>query len=102
MNFRKVSKEFHLDYDKLEDRPSLPQQNGAASAGNAPGNSTAGNGASSATNGPPLPNAPPQPQPTGPSPVMQFGGGGSGPGTASIVIFCQPTGGPFRTVKTSR
>jgi len=78
-NWRKVSKEFHLDYDKLEDRPSLPQQNGAATAGNAPGNSTAGTGASSATNGPPLPNAPPQPQPTGPSPVMQFGGGGSGP-----------------------
>merc|ERR1719351_138879 len=78
-NWRKVSKEFHLDYDKLEDRPSLPQQNGAATAGNAPGNSTAGTGASSATNGPPLPNAPPQSQPTGPSPVMQFGGGGSGP-----------------------
>ena len=38
-NFRKVSKEFHLDYDKLEDRPSLPSQNGAATSGNAPGNS---------------------------------------------------------------
>ena len=33
-NYRKVSKEFHLDYDKLEDRPSLPQQNGTAPAGN--------------------------------------------------------------------
>ena len=86
-NFRKVSKEFHLDYDKLEDRPSLPQQNGAATAGNAPGNSTAGTGASSATNGPPLPNAPPQPQPTGPSPVMQFGGGGSGPGMTGFVTY---------------
>ena len=86
-NFRKVSKEFHLDYDKLEDRPSLPQQNGAATAGNAPGNSTAGTGASSATNGPPLPNAPPQPQPTGPSPVMQFGGGGSGPGMSGFVTY---------------
>ena len=41
-NFRKVSKEFHLDYDKLEDRPSLPSQNGAATSGNAPGNSRYG------------------------------------------------------------
>ena len=54
---------------------------------------SAGNGSSSAANGPPLPNAPPPPpQPTGPSPVMQFGGGGSGPGKGlglfSIRKFC--------------
>jgi len=30
-NWRKVSKEFHLDYDKLEDRPSLPT---SSSSGN--------------------------------------------------------------------
>ena len=34
--WRKVSKDFHLDYDKLEDRPSLPQNpvpgSGAAGA----------------------------------------------------------------------
>jgi len=30
-NWRKVSKEFHLDYDKLEDRPSLPTSSSSGS-----------------------------------------------------------------------
>ena len=36
-NYRKVPKEFHLDYDKLEDRPSLPTNlTGAQHAGGVP------------------------------------------------------------------
>ena len=33
LNFRKVPKEFHLDYDKLEDRPSLPTNLAATAQG---------------------------------------------------------------------
>lgn len=37
LNYRKVPKEFHLDYDKLEDRPSLPTNlTGAQHAGGVP------------------------------------------------------------------
>jgi len=45
-NWRKVSKEFHLDYDKLEDRPSLPT-NLSSSSGNVAsgGNGVTGVGA---------------------------------------------------------
>eukprot|EP00096_Caligus_rogercresseyi_P012784 TRINITY_DN5469_c0_g1_i1.p1 TRINITY_DN5469_c0_g1~~TRINITY_DN5469_c0_g1_i1.p1 ORF type:complete len:515 (-),score=154.59 TRINITY_DN5469_c0_g1_i1:310-1854(-) len=44
-NWRKVPKDFHLDYDKLEDRPSLPTNLAAAAAG----------GGSSASSGSPAP-----------------------------------------------
>lgn len=49
--FRKVPKEFHLDYDKLEDRPSLPQTligGGGTSAGSSGVLTTGGGGANNA------------------------------------------------------
>jgi len=42
VNWRKVPKEFHLDYDKLEDRPSLPSS--LTGTGPSPANSHPGTG----------------------------------------------------------
>jgi hypothetical protein len=59
-----VPKDFHLDYDKLEDRPSLPSNGVNAAA--IPGGPS---------NGPPPPPPPPlNGPPPSQSPVMQLGG----------------------------
>lgn len=76
--WRKVPKEFHLDYDKLEDRPSLPS---SLTGGGGPAGSGAGQpGSQSSVGGPghqpgpvsgsPSPLAPPPPQPSGGSSAL--------------------------------
>ena len=62
--WRKVPKEFHLDYDKLEDRPSLPTSlTGGGPAGSGAGQP--GSQSSGGVSGSPAPLAPPPPQPSG-------------------------------------
>ena len=80
--WRKVPKEFHLDYDKLEDRPSLPS---SLTGGGGPAGSGAGQPGSQSSVGPggvggghqagpvsgsPSPLAPPPPQPSGASSAL--------------------------------
>jgi len=55
-NWRKVPKEFHLDYDKLEDRPSLP----SSLTGAGPGHTHPGGGSPAPVPGPPS-QGPPAP-----------------------------------------
>ena len=62
--WRKVPKEFHLDYDKLEDRPSLPSN--LSSAGGAAASQTSG-GAPHPVSGSPSPLIPPPPHSAPPS-----------------------------------
>ena len=52
-SWRKVPKEFHLDYDKLEDRPTLPSSLGAGAG--------AGTQSSVGGHGSPSPLVPPPP-----------------------------------------
>merc|ERR1719480_448758 len=77
-SWRKVPKEFHLDYDKLEERPSLPS---SLQAGPSPGVAGVGGpGSQSSVGGPghqpgpvsgsPSPPAPPPPQPSGGSSAL--------------------------------
>lgn len=56
-SWRKVPKEFHLDYDKLEDRPTLPSSLVAAGAG-AVTQSTVGGHGSPSPLVPPVPSNP--------------------------------------------
>ena len=74
---RKVSKEFHLDYDKLEDRPSLPTNLSSSSGNVAPsGSGVAGVGATGSV-------TVHQPSSNSPAPPGMPGGGAphaSGPG----------------------
>ena len=58
--WRKVPKEFHLDYDKLEDRPSLPS---SLTGAGGPGGSQSSVGGSPS---PLVPPPPPQPSAGGP------------------------------------
>ena len=74
---RKVSKEFHLDYDKLEDRPSLPT-NLSSSSGN-----VASSGSGVAGVGPNGSATVHQPSANSPAPPGMPGGGAphsGGPG----------------------
>lgn len=73
-SWRKVPKEFHLDYDKLEDRPSLPS---SLTGGPSP---VAGVG------GPPPPHGHPGPPSGSPGPL----GGPTGPPQSQLTA----TGGP--------
>lgn len=73
-SWRKVPKEFHLDYDKLEDRPSLPSSltggpspsgvsvGGVGGSGPPPPHSGHHPGPPSGSPGPLVPQQPPQPQ----------------------------------------
>ena len=61
--WRKVPKEFHLDYDKLEDRPSLPS-NLASTGGATP--SQGSGGGHHPVSGSPSPLVPPPPPHTAP------------------------------------
>jgi len=62
-SWRKVPKDFHLDYDKLEDRPTLPSSLGPAGAGS---QSSVGGGHGSPS---PLVPPPPPPGPGGNNPL---------------------------------
>lgn len=77
---RKVPKEFHLDYDKLEDRPSLPTNLSGGSGG--PAGSVSGHpmqgGPPSASSSPAPPGISGPPQGSQHSPIMS----GSGPSSA--------------------
>lgn len=75
-NWRKVPKEFHLDYDKLEDRPSLPTNLSGAGAGH-PGSVGVHpmQGPPSASSSPAPPGIVGLPQASQHSPIMS----GSGP-----------------------
>ena len=69
--WRKVPKEFHLDYDKLEDRPSLPSSLTGGGAAGVTGQSSVvsgvggGPGGHHPVSGSPSPLVPPPPQPSG-------------------------------------
>ena len=78
--YRKVSKEFHLDYDKLEDRPSLPT---SSSSGNV---ATSGSGVAGV--GPTGSSTVHQPSSNSPAPPGMPGGGAphtGGPGIPPTV-----------------
>ena len=94
--FRKVSKEFHLDYDKLEDRPSLPT-NLSSSSGTvaSSGSGVAGVGTGSASVHQPSSNspAPPGMPGGGGAPHPAGGPGGIPPSTPSSASQHSPIGG---------
>ena len=97
--FRKVSKEFHLDYDKLEDRPSLPT-NLSSSSGTvaSSGSGVAGVGTGNTQGGivhQPSSNSPAPPgMPGGGGPPHPAGGsGGIPPSTPSSASQHSPIGG---------
>merc|ERR1712150_467246 len=95
-NWRKVSKEFHLDYDKLEDRPSLPT-NLSSSSGTvaSSGSGVAGVGTGSASVHQPSSNspAPPGMPGGGGAPHPAGGPGGIPPSTPSSASQHSPIGG---------
>jgi CCR4-NOT transcription complex subunit 2 len=95
-NWRKVSKEFHLDYDKLEDRPSLPT-NLSSSSGTvaSSGSGVAGVGTGSASVHQPSSNspAPPGMPGGGGAPHPAVGPGGIPPSTPSSASQHSPIGG---------
>lgn len=76
-NWRKVPKEFHLDYDKLEDRPSLPTNLSGASGGQTGSVSLQG-GPPSASSSPAPPGISGPPQGSQHSPIMSGSGPSSG------------------------